>query len=49
MYSGSHSHIYEILCSHSEIKFLSISDCNWTRTHNHLIHKRTLIYLAKMA
>ena len=20
----------------------SLSDCNWTRTHNHLIHKRTL-------
>ena len=18
------------------------SDCNWTRTHNHLVHKRTL-------
>ena len=19
-----------------------LSDCNWTRTHNHLVHKRTL-------
>ena len=27
----------------------SISDCNWTRTHNHLVHKRTLNYLAKVA
>ena len=22
---------------------------NWTRTHNHLVHKRTLIHLAKLA
>ena len=27
----------------------SISDCNWTRTQNHLVHKRTLIHLAKLA
>ena len=26
-----------------------LSDCNWTRTHNHLVHKRTLNYLAKLA
>ena len=24
------------------------SDCNWTRTHNHLLHKRTLNHLAKL-
>ena len=24
-------------------------DCNWIRTHNHLIHKRTLNHLAKLA
>ena len=24
----------------------SLSDCNWTRTHNHLVHKRTLNHLA---
>ena len=24
-------------------------DCNWTRTHNHLVHKRTLNHLAKLA
>ena len=24
-------------------------DCNWTRTHNHLVHKRTLNHLAKQA
>ena len=21
---------------------VKLSDCNWTRTHNHLVHKRTL-------
>ena len=26
-----------------------ISDCNRTRTHNHLIHKRKLNHLAKLA
>ena len=25
----------------------SLSDCNWTRTQNHLVHKRTLNHLAK--
>ena len=23
-------------------------DCNWTRTHNHLVRKRTLNHLAKL-
>ena len=27
----------------------NLSDCNWTRTHNHLVHKRTLNHLAKLA
>ena len=26
----------------------SLSDWNWTQTHNHLVHKRTLNYLAKL-
>ena len=26
-----------------------LSGCNWTRTHNHLVHKRTLNYLSKPA
>ena len=26
----------------------SLSDCNWTRTQNHLVHKRTLNHLAKL-
>ena len=27
----------------------SLSDCNWTRTHNHLVHKQTLNYLTRLA
>ena len=27
----------------------TLSDCNWIRTHNHLVHKRTLNHLAKLA
>ena len=27
----------------------SLSECNWTRTHNHLVHKQTLNHLAKLA
>ena len=30
-------------------KLHKTSDCNWTRTHNHLVHKRTLNHLAKPA
>ena len=28
---------------------LATSDCNWTRTQNHLVLKRTLNHLAKLA
>ena len=27
----------------------NLGDCNWIRTHNHLVHKRTLNHLAKLA
>ena len=27
----------------------NLSDCNWTRTLNHLVHKRKLNHLAKLA
>ena len=27
----------------------SLSDCNWTWTHNHLVHKRTLNHSTKLA
>ena len=30
-------------------KTLLLGDCNWTRTNNHLVHKRTLNHLAKLA
>ena len=26
----------------------SLNDCNWTRTRNHLLHKRTLNHLGKL-
>ena len=26
----------------------SLSDCNWTRTHTHLVRKQTLNHLAKL-
>ena len=29
-------------------KLVSLSDCNWTRTQNHLVLKRTLNHLAKL-
>ena len=25
-----------------------LSDCNWDRTHNHLVHKQTLTHLPKL-
>ena len=28
---------------------LFLIDCNWTRTHNHLVRKRTLNHLTKLA
>ena len=30
-------------------KIWSLNRCNWTGTNNHLVHKRTLNHLAKMA
>ena len=35
------------LLAWSRGKICSLSECNWTRTHNQLFHKRTLNYLAK--
>ena len=37
------------LLARSRREIWSLSDCNWTRTHNHLVHKRTLNHLAKLA
>ena len=31
-----------------DTRVLKPSDCNWIRTHNHLVHKRSLNHLAKL-
>ena len=36
------------LLARNSSDFWSFSDCNGIRTHNHLVHKRTLNHLAKM-
>ena len=36
------------LLAQSRRKSWTLSDCNWTRTHNHLVHTRTLNHLAKL-
>ena len=33
----------------SRHKIWTLSNCNWTRTHNHLVRKRTLNHLAELA
>ena len=38
----------ETLCL-KQFKIGSVSDCNWTQTHNQLVHKQTLNGLAKLA
>ena len=37
------------LLARSRREIWSSSDCNWTRTHNHLVHKGTLSHLVKLA
>ena len=37
------------LLDRSRHRIWSLSDCNWTRAHNHLVHKRTLNHLAILA
>ena len=37
------------LLTQSRREIWSLSDWNWTRSQNHLIHKRTLNYLAKLS
>ena len=39
--------VKEIL-ARSRREIWSLSDCNWTRTHSHLVHKRTRNYLTKL-
>ena len=33
----------------SRCEIWRLRDCNWTRTHNHLVHKQALNHLAKLA
>ena len=35
------------LLARSKREIWSLNDCNWTRTYNHLVHKRSLNHLAK--
>ena len=37
------------LLAWNRLEIWSLSDYNWTRTHNHLVLKRTLNHLAKLA
>ena len=37
------------LLPRSKCKIWRLIDCNWARTHNHLLRKRTLNYLAQLA
>ena len=43
--------LFETLKKRYQNKFeepMKGSDCNWTRTHNHLVRKQTLNHLAKL-
>ena len=40
--------VKEVL-TRSRHEILSLSDCSWTRTQNHLVRKRTLNHLASLA
>ena len=39
---------HSIVAWMSRNEIWSLSDCNWTRTHNDSVHKRTLNHLAKI-
>ena len=46
---NSHCLNVKELLARSRCEAWSLSDCNWTRTHNHLAHNRTPNHLAKPA
>ena len=48
-YSREISCLIEIVLFYSKLCWRFWSDCNWTRTQNHLICKRTLNHSAKLA
>ena len=37
------------LLARNRLEIWSVSECNWARTHNHLVHKQTPNHLAKLA
>ena len=39
----------KVLLAQNRHKIWSLSDCNWTPTHNYLVHKLSLNHLAKLA
>ena len=39
----------DFLCKYNELHSEPSSDCNWTRTHNYLVPKRTLNHFVKLA
>ena len=41
--------LFKELLARCKREIWSLSDCNWTGTHNHLVRKRTLKHLAKLA
>ena len=49
MVSNKMFFMFEFLILSSNNTFKINIDCNWTRIHNHLVHKRTLDHLAKLA
>ena len=42
------SHADNHFCKYLFVSNIIQCDCNWTRTHNHLVRKRTLNHLAKL-
>ena len=40
---------FKVLLTRSRRDLLILSDCNWTRNKNHLVRKRTLNRLGKLA
>ena len=48
---NSHSSCLNVkkLLAQSRHEIWSLSDCNWTRTQNHLVYKRTLNHSTKLA
>ena len=46
-YDKTIEYIYEYIYIYIYIYISYLKDCNWTRTHNHLVCKPTLNHLSK--